>query len=211
MKTIKKQSDIKFIKSYIRYNLANKVIDSDNWLDLEKHLKATYENKHPTLIKRLFNEFKFSNYVLIIEYAVTDTLNNFLIEKQKIKDWKKLEKKFIEKIKHNIKITERKAKNIIAKETHREKERMLTPHIMLYCAGFGIGELIDYIGYSSNKFTQKQQLINKLTEFNEYRKLMIHNLVTSRENVDKKIEKGLLVGREIIALIDQITLNSKTH
>ncbi|GAI02541.1 unnamed protein product, partial [marine sediment metagenome] len=54
-------------------------------------------------------------------------------------------------------------------------------------------------------FPQKKELVAKLIEFNKCRKLVIHNLLTSREDVGGEIEKGILLGKEIINLIEEIT------
>ena len=76
--------------------------------------------------------------------------------------------------------------------------------MMFDFAGFGMGELINYINEFTVSFSEKKKLINKLTEFNESRKIIIHRLITSRENVEEKIEEGILKGKEITKLIDEI-------
>lgn len=206
-KIIKKHSDNNWVKSFRRYFLINYILDSDNWADLEGKLKKIYSDDYSAIMERMFNEFKFYNCILSIEYAITDSLNRFLTEKNKIKDWKVLKNKFSEKIKRNTKSTKKEAEKIIETETSGKIKRILTPHMMLYCAGFGVGELVDYVNAFTKNFPQKKELVAKLTEFNKRRKLVIHNLLTSREDVGEEIEKGILLGKEIINLIEKITSN----
>jgi len=207
---IKKHSDDYFIKGFERYILIDPILDSDNWMALESKLKKNFEKEYTEITERLFNEFKFYNCVLKIEYAITDTLNDFLIKENKITDLIGLKNKFIKKIERNEKISGGEARKLIEGQIKGETARILTPHIMLYCVGFGVGELIDYIRSSTKNFFQKKKLIASLTKFNECRKLAIHNLATSREDVGLKIIEGIVFGKEIIGLIDGITSTRST-
>ena len=81
---IKKHSDNNWVKSFRRYVLIDYVLDSNSWIDLENNLKKIYNKDYPAIMKRMFNEFKFYNCVLRIEYAITDLLNSFLIKENKI-------------------------------------------------------------------------------------------------------------------------------
>jgi len=65
--------------------------------------------------------------------------------------------------------------------------------------------LVDYVNSFTKDFLLKKELVDKLTEFNKCRKLVIHNLLTSRENVGAEIEKGISLGKEILNLIEKIT------
>jgi len=205
MKIIKNHSDNNWVRAFRRYVVIDYVLNSNGWIDLENNLKKTYNRDYPAIMERIFNEFKFYNCVLRIEYAITDPLNRFLIKESKIKDWKVLRNKFLEKIKRNRKSTKKEAREIIKKQTSGRIQGILTPHIMLYYAGFGVGELVNYINSFTKDFSQKKELITKLTKFNKYRKLVIHNLLTSREDIKGKIEKGVTLGKEIINLIEKIT------
>lgn len=207
-KIIKKHLDNNFIKSFRRYVLIDCILDSNNWIDLEGKLKEIYPDDYRVVTERIFNELKFYKCVLKIEYAITDSLNNFLIKNNKLK-WGSLKDKFLEKIERNIKCTEEEAKEILKKETGGKNEGILTPHMMLYCAGFSIGELIGYLNSFTENFSQKSELVDKLTEFNKCRNLIIHNLLTSREDADEEIKKGILLGKKITALIDGIVSDKK--
>lgn len=207
-KIIKKHSDNNWVKSFRRYVLIDYILDSNSWIDLENNLKKIYNKDYPAIMERMFNEFKFYNCVLRIEYAITDSLNSFLIKENKIKDWEVMKNKFLDKIKRNTKsTTKEEAEEIMETQTDGEIKRILTPHMMLYCAGFGVGELVDYINSFTKDFSQKKELVVRLIEFNKCRKLVIHNLLTSREDVGGEIEKGILLGKEIISLIEEISLD----
>jgi len=206
-KTIKEHSDSYFGRGFLRYTLISSILDSDTWPDLDEKVRKLYGEEHPDIMRRMFNEFKLYNCVLNIEYAITNSLNYFFIEEGKIKEEGELWSLFVEKIKRNTRSNTEEAEQILKEEAKGEIKNILTPHIMLYCAGFGIGEFIDYINRFTDSFSQKTQLITDLVEFNRVRKLVIHNLITSRENVEKEIENGILVGKQIIELIDNITSN----
>lgn len=208
-KIIKKHSDNNWAKGFRRYFLISYVLDSDSWVDLEGKLKKIYNDESPVIMKRMFNEFKLYNCILRIEYAITDSLNSFLIKENIIKNWEALKDKFLDKIQRNTRSTKEEAEEIMEIQTDGKIKRILTPHMMLYCAGFGAGELVNYVNSFTKDFSQKKELIVKLTEFNECRKLVIHNLLTSREDVDEEIEKGILSGREVVDLIEKI-ISDKT-
>lgn len=204
-KIIKHHSDSNWIKSFSRYTLMSHIIDSDSWSEMEDELKKHDSKNYQKNLLRLFNEFKFYNIILNVEYYITDFLNDFLIKKEKIKNWDKIEDRFLEKIGRNLKIKNiEEAKKILKDKTNGKKERMLTPAVMFDFAGFGFGELINYINEFTISFIEKKKLINKLTEFNESRKVLVHKLVSSRENAEMEIENGILKGKEITDLIDKI-------
>jgi len=204
-KIIKEHSDREFVKGFRRYFLIDYVLNSGDWADLENELKKIYPDKHKSIMAGMFSEFKLHNYVLKIEYAITDTLNNFLIKNNKIKNWEGLKSKFLRKIERNIKNANKGADKILAKETDGNIKNALTPFGMLYCAGFGIGELIDYLKSFSEDFEQKGELLEKMEQFNVCRTLVVHNLITSREDVAEEIKRGISLGKEIIVLINKIT------
>ena len=110
----------------------------------------------------------------------------------------------MEKIERNKNKTKNEAKEILRNETGGKRERMLTPALMFDSARFGLGELIGYINEFTSSFPEKKKLVNKLTEFNRIRNIVIHRLITSRENVEEEIEKGILKGKESIDLINEI-------
>lgn len=207
-KIIKPHSDNYFVKRFNRYILIENILNSHDWSNLEDNLKKNYNDSYQDIMKLLFNEFKFYNCVLDIEYAITDSLNNFLIKEKKVKNWGKLENRFLEKTKISRRIDDEEAKKIIEEKTIKKISRILSPDMMLYVAGFGIGELINYISEFTNSFPEKRKLVNKLTEFNESRKILIHNRLTSREDVEEKMKKGISLHTEIIDLINKITNNS---
>jgi len=126
-KIIKQHSDSNWIKSFGRYVLIDDILDSDSWADLEERLKKISSKDCPAIMKRTFNEFKFYNCILGIEYAVTDLLNSFLIKENKIKDWNVLKNKFLEKTKRNIKNTKEEVEEIIKTQINGKIERLLTP------------------------------------------------------------------------------------
>ena len=205
-KIIKSHSDNNWAKGFSRYVLMSHIIDSNSWLEMEDELKKLDSDNYQKNISRLFNEFKLHNIILGVEYHITDLLNNFLVKEDKIKNWDKLKDRFLEKMERNMNT----AKEILEKETGGKKERMLTPKIMLDFAGFGLGDLINYIDEFTISFSEKKKLIKKIAEFNESRKIIIHRLITSRENVEKRIEDGILKGKEITDLIDEIVNSTRT-
>ena len=81
---------------------------------------------------------------------------------------------------------------------------MLTPAIMLYVSGFGLGELVDYISGHTKKFNKKKNLVKKLSDFNDCRKIIIHNLCSSREDINSLINNGIILYGEIEDLIKDI-------
>lgn len=204
-KEIKQHSDEYWVRAFGRYLLIDDILDSNDWNDLENRLRKIRKDNCSVIMKRAFDEFKFYNCVLRIEYLITDLLNNFLIKENKIKDWEQLKNKFLEKVQRNLRITKEKAKEIIKKETGGEIKRLLTPHKMLYCAGFTLGELLGYIDKFTNDFPQKKQLLSKLEEFNKSRRIVVHNLLTSREDVEKRIEIGISLTKEISNLVEGLT------
>lgn len=206
-KIIKKHSNNNWVKNLSRYFLIDYILDSNSWIDLGSNLKKIHNKDYPATMERIFNEFKFYNCIFKIEHSITGLLNSFLIRENKIKDWKVLKNKFLYKIKRNTKSTREEAEEIMETQINGKIKRILTPDIMLYCAGFGVGELVDYVNSFTKNFHQKKELIAKLIEFNKCRKLVIHNLLTSREDVGGEIEKGILLGKEIISLIEEISLN----
>lgn len=208
-KTIKQHSDSYFVKSFSRYVLMTLIIDSNSWSEMENEFKKHYDDDYKKKTSQLFNEFKLYNIILGVEYHITDLLNNFLVKENKIKDWDKLKNKFVEKIERNMK-TKNEAEKILRNETDGKRERMLTPKMMLDFAGFGLGELVNYVNEFTSSFPEKKRLVNKLTEFNESRKIIVHRLITSRENVEEEIENGILKGKESIDLINEIIDSSKT-
>lgn len=204
-KTIKPHSDSNFIKGFSRHILMSHIIDSNNWSDMEIKLRKYYSDDYQKKTSRLFKEFKFYNIILNVEYCIADPLNRFLVKENKIKNWDKLKGRFEKKIKRNMDTKDRnEAKEILENETDGKEEMMLTPAMMFDFAGFGVGELINYINEFTISFSEKKNLISKLTEFNESRKVIIHRLISSRENVEEKIENGILKGKESIDLIDRI-------
>jgi len=203
-KIIKEHSDKYFIDGFRRYFFIDYIIDSSDWADLESKLRKTYPDKYEAIMAGMFDEFKFHNYILKIEYAITDSLNSFLIKNNKIKNWENLKSKFLKKIERNIKDANQGADKILEKEANGDIKNALTPFGMLDLAGFGIGELIDYIKSFSEDFDQKSELLGKMEQFNGCRILIIHNILTSREDVEGEIKKGIFLGKEIILLIDGI-------
>jgi len=183
-KIVKHHSDSNWFKSFSRYTLISHVIDSDSWSEMEDELKKCDSENYQKNLLRLFSEFKFYNIILNVEYHITDFLNDFFIKEKKIKNWDKMEDRFLEKISRNLKIKKiKEVKKILKDKTNGKKERMLTPAVMFDFAGFGLGELINYI---------------------KSRKVLIHKLVSSRENAEMEIENGILKGKEITDLIDKI-------
>jgi len=180
------------------------IVDSNSWSDMEAELKKRYDDDCKKKTSQLFNEFKLHNVILGVEYHITDLLNNFLAKENKIKNWDKLKNRFVEKIERNKNKTKNEAKEILRNETGGKRERMLTPALMFDSARFGLGELIGYINEFTSSFPEKKKLVNKLTEFNRIRNIVIHRLITSRENVEEEIEKGILKGKESIDLINEI-------
>lgn len=157
-------------------------------------------------MQRLFDELRFYNSVLSVEYHIADTLNYYLAKNNKINDWDELKERFLEKIKRNWKIKKvSKAEELLDSETNGKRERILTPNMMFYVAGYGLGELVGYIDEFTTSFPNKKELLDKLTKFNTNRKTIIHNLVSSREDAEKKIIEGIALGKEITDLIDKIT------
>ena len=203
-KTIKSHSDSNWFKGFSRYMLMTLIVDSNSWSDMEAELKKRYDDDCKKKTSQLFNEFKLHNVILGVEYHITDLLNNFLAKENKIKNWDKLKNRFVEKIERNKNKTKNEAKEILRNETGGKRERMLTPALMFDSARFGLGELIGYINEFTSSFPEKKKLVNKLTEFNRIRNIVIHRLITSRENVEEEIEKGILKGKESIDLINEI-------
>jgi len=206
-KTKAQHLDNYFVKRFTRYCRIDDVLDSDDWIDLEERVKKVHKDNYKDIMKQMFSEFKFYNYILKIEYAITDSLNSFLKEKNKIKNWDDLKNRFLEKIQRNKRCTEEEAEKFLEAEVDGKIERILTPHKMLYCAEFGIGELIDYISTFTDRFLHKKSLVSELTKFNKIRILVIHNLLTSRKDLKDRIKEGILSGKEVIKLIDTITSN----
>ena len=207
-KTMKPHSDSNWAKGFSRYVLMTLIVDSSSWSEMEAEFKKHYGDDYKKKTLQLFNEFKLYNVILGAEYHITDLLNNFLVKENKIK-WDELKNGFVEKINRKMK-DRNEAEKILENETDGKKEKMLTPAMMFDFAEFGLGELIDYISKFTSSFPEKKKLVNKLTEFNRSRNIVIHKLISSRENVEEEIENGILKGKESIDLIDKIIDSSKT-
>ena len=206
---LNEHSDEYFVKGFARYCCIDRVIEADDWESLRADLKRVYNDDWQVFEKRLFDEFKFYNCVLKVEHAITGLLNDFFVKNNLIRDWEVLHNEFTDKIARRERTTKENAIKILKEQTDGETERILTPALMLYYVGYGIGELIDYIQKFIKNFPRKKELVKKLTLFNESRKIIIHNLLTSREDVDSKIEHGIMLGKEITSLIDEIIKNQK--
>lgn len=205
---MKPHSDSNWAKGFSRYVLMTLIVDSSSWSEMEAEFKKHYGDDYKKKTLQLFNEFKLYNVILGAEYHITDLLNNFLVKENKIK-WDELKNGFVEKINRKMK-DRNEAEKILENETDGKKEKMLTPAMMFDFAEFGLGELIDYISKFTSSFPEKKKLVNKLTEFNRSRNIVIHKLISSRENVEEEIENGILKGKESIDLIDKIIDSSKT-
>jgi len=202
---IKPHKDSNFIKGFFRYSMISHILEANDWEDLEKKIEP-YKKIKPEISTELFNDFKLQNCTLAVEYAITDTLNRFLLNNSKIKDQDKIKERMRKKITRNQRVKDKiEASNILTEETDNDIEHILTPHTMLYVAGLGLGELVDFINEFTSSFPKKKELVKKMTAFNRCRVLLIHNRLTSRENVAEEIEKGVEMGKGIMNLIEDIT------
>ncbi len=82
-KIMEHHSDSNWIKAFSRYTLISHIIDSDSWSEMEDKLKKRDSKNYQKDLSLLFNEFKFYNIILNVEYYITDFLNDFLIKKER--------------------------------------------------------------------------------------------------------------------------------
>ena len=201
-KKIKKHSDTNFSKGFRRYCLASHIVETNSWEEFNEFVKKWYEDEYDDIMLPLFKEFKLSNCILMVEYLIVDRLNKYLVENKKIKNWELLKEKFIQKVKINHRIDVNDAKMIITEETENVDKRMLTPHMMLYVAGYGLGELVNYVDEFTKKFPNKKEIVAELTKFNKRRGLIAHNLCSSREDINLLVNDGIIISKKLEELVD---------
>lgn len=206
---IEQHSDNGFIQGFGKYFLIDTILKSNSWDELIANIKKIkvgfpWEDL-------LFKEFKFYNLVKKVEQNIADLLMTFLIENKLInKSAENIKKTLCDKIKGYRKdgavddaITEVEDKLKECKDDDCRLKRLLNPDSLFYISGGWLGNLISIIREDTKYFENKDKLLEKLNTFNDIRTDVIHNSLTSRgEGLLKKIESGLVIGEEILEIID---------
>lgn len=209
---IEEHSDRAFIRGFRRCVLIDFILESFSWEDFRENIKKL--NSHKDSEELLFNEFKFYNLVKKVEQSLADVFMFYLIKNDFLKVSLEDLKKYLF---NNIK-RYRKDGDVLAaineieqkiSECGEEKEkfaRLLNPDTLFYVSGMWLGSLIFIIREFTEEFDDKQDLLSKLNLFNDYRTDIFHNTLTSRgDGLGEKIEKGLIVGQEILGIVDNKT------
>ncbi|MFA5232154.1 MAG: hypothetical protein WC410_00505 [Candidatus Paceibacterota bacterium] len=199
---IPEDSEEGFIRGFHRYFLITHILSSDSWEDLEKNLRIYEKEKAGEYINILYKEFQFYNLIKDIEYDIADTLFSALINKRKLRSHQGIENLLISKIKKYRGINDRQdVKNLIQRETLGKNRYLLSPHLLYFVSGCGIGDLMAIIRDNFNDFDKKENLLKELEIFNDIRTKIIHNLLSSRINYKEEIKKGLNSGKKINEII----------
>ncbi|MFA5030836.1 MAG: hypothetical protein WC495_04565 [Patescibacteria group bacterium] len=194
MKHIKSHSDINFVKGFHRYAALGKINKAESWEELQKVISEED-------MKIFFNEFKVQNFTLTIEYQIV-TLLEYLYNNNQVKK-ESLTNIFCDSIKRFQKASSNEeAKEILKNETENNSSHMLTPHVVFYVASLSLSSLIGILTGCVKDFDMPDTLLDKLADFKRVRNLIIHNRLTSRENVNDEIKNGTTLALEIINLME---------
>jgi len=196
-----KHSDLTFIKKFHRYCLINIIMEADSFKDLQEKIKKSRVGKNEDSIL-LFQEFKFFNLIIKIEYLLVSLIRG--LYKNKIVKKEDLRKFIFRQVRKFRYLNKEEAKKLVSKETEGKERRIYTPHMLFYIVGLGFGGLVHIIKVFTNSFTGKKDILSKLIEFRDHRNDFIHNLLSSRINSEKNIKRALKLGRELEENLEKI-------
>lgn len=193
MKKIIAHSDNNFVKGFHRYTTLEKINKVESWEKLQEEMGEGD-------MKVIFNEFRIQNFTLTIEYRLV-TLFEYLFNKNQLKE-SSVKSIYYESISRfqGVSSTE-EAKQLLETEIEGDYSHMFSPHVTFYLAGLSLSSLIGILRDCVDGYEIPPKLLDKLMEFKQIRNLVIHNRLTSRQNVNEKIDDGVLLAQEIINLI----------
>ncbi|MFA5729620.1 MAG: hypothetical protein WC938_00095 [Candidatus Paceibacterota bacterium] len=206
---IEQHSDDGFIQGFEKYFLIDTILKSNSWDELVSNIEKL-KVKFPWE-SLLFKEFKFYNLLKKVEQNISDLLITFLIENNFInKSHEDIKKYLFDRIKQYRKdgaiseaMNEIEEKLKECKDENCKLKRLLNPDCLFYISGRYLGDLIYIIREYTNDFEDKTELLEKLNNFNDARTDIIHNSLTSRgEGLSEIIDNGLILGKEILEIID---------
>ncbi len=85
---------------------------------------------------------------------------------------------------------------------NEELRRLLSPYILTYLCGLGLGDLKNIIETFTKDFPAKKILLELLTDFNYARIDIIHKATSNRIILPERVEDGLKIGRKILEFND---------
>ncbi len=192
-------SDKKFLNRFNRYYIANLVVESKSWNDLTVKIKAgNYETNYQNL---LYQEFRFYNCILIIEYRLCDLLEKL----NSSKNLKKIKGYLIKKLKRYRAMDKKNAEIVLNAQVENNDSNLLTPNILFYICGLWLGDLIYLTREMTDDFTDKENFLEKLQKLNNYRTDIVHNLLSSRIDIEEQINRGIELTIELKELIENFT------
>jgi hypothetical protein len=200
---IKSHDDCYSATGFKRYLLVGDVLQSNSWKDLEERLSV---KKNTDSIQSLFGEFKFLNYVTCIEHILCCFLA-LLNEKGKLVNREGVFKMIIDCVKRYRDLDIENAENLINEEIEDNLNRLINPHVVFYIAGMGLGNLINVLRNHTQAFERKEELVQKLTLFNDCRSNLVHHLLSSRINLNDEINIGLSSAAALKDLLDNLFEN----
>ena len=199
---IRKHSDKNFIKGFLRYAIIeNTILNSDSWGTFLEKL----EKKNKPLTKKLWQEYQLKNYVILIEQQLAE-LYNSVAQKGLFKNEHKVKNMLLKKIKRFRKLkNNNQAEKLLLKKVGNNEKRFYTPFVFFNIADFSLGDFVYFLdGHTQIK--EVQALIEDLRKLNQCRNIVIHQLLSSRINLDKRIKDGLKFAKEILAKLEKINI-----
>lgn len=192
MKKIKEHSLENFCKGSTLYSLYCKLIKSDNPDD--------FKNMNLAERDRIWKILKLISLTTILEQILIDKMR----EEFKTFDSKKqdnVQNEIIEKIKINhYDLSCVKAEKILNEELGNSSvENIVTAPILQYIAGYALGDLIYFL---EKNFSINKKVISKLREFKNHRNYVMHNSISSRDDIDKHLQDSLKKGYELKKSLD---------
>ncbi|EKE15041.1 MAG: hypothetical protein ACD_12C00182G0003 [uncultured bacterium] len=196
-----KHSDMRFVKNFRRYTATEFIINCKTFSDIEKE----YGKKFTTT---LLNEYKLLNIILETEYQLLSLidclyLNNFFKNENNYKDF------LSNKRKKNRGVSLKSSKRTIIRYSKGNFRRLFSSFVTFHIAGLGLGDIKRIIDQYCNYFDNKQDILILIKELNESRIYLVHDLLTSRCNVPKKIKLGIETGRNLNQLIESLLIKYK--
>lgn len=197
------QTNHKFARAYHRHDLTNVVINSGSWDELFSKLQSDD-------LTLLFHEFKLFNLAIQTQHILAEFLG-LLYGKGEMRKEDKVYEMIVCSTKRNRAVERHEAEEMIRSQTGKDRNRVYAPNVLLYIAGLSFGRLIHILRDHTNTFENKEAILCKLTSLNAARNMVVHTLLSSREDAQAGIETGIKEGQNALRMLQELLREYDEH
>lgn len=198
-KTIGTHDDKHFISGFHRYLVGGAVIKSNSWSEL---IKTPILFEDEKWLNQLFNELKLLEYVTHIEHLLC-CIFSYMHQAKRLKSNKKIREMIIRQTQKSRELTTLEAEELLKKETEDDFVRLLSPHILCYIAGMGLGELKHFLESQVVGYDKDDDFVKRLQQLKINRNEIVHNKLSSRIHLEELLKSSLDDAKIIYEILDK--------